>query len=201
MNRTRKTLVALLLMGAGAGVFFTTLAQATIYSPQEPEVAPPPEVVARQGDIVAADLPARLRIPSLDIDAKVQHVGLKANGQMANPNNFTDVGWYKYGTAPGYRGSAVVAGHVDNGLSLPGVFKRLTETKVGDEIEVETAGGEIQRFRVTAVENYHYQQVPAEALFNRADKARLNLITCDGTWLKGERTYDRRLVVYAELVS
>lgn len=200
MKDTRKTLAALLLLGAGAGVFFTTLIFSTLYAPQEPEVAPPAEVAAWQGDIAAADMPARLRVPALSLDAHVQHVGLKANGQMANPTNFTDVGWYKYGPAPGYRGSAVMAGHIDNGLALAGVFKRLAEVKVGDELEVLTAGGELLRFRVSAVGNYHFKEVPAEMVFNRADTARLNLITCGGAWLAEEKTYDRRLIVYAELV-
>ena len=30
---------------------------------------------------------------------------------------------------------------------------------------------------------------------------RLALITCDGAWVQGNRTYDHRLVVYATLVS
>ena len=53
--------------------------------------------------------PSRLIIPSLDIDTNVQHVGLAKSGNMAAPNNFTDVSWWKYGTVPGYRGSAVMA--------------------------------------------------------------------------------------------
>lgn len=199
MRTNGKTLAALLLLGVGAGVFFTTLIFSTVYAPQGPEAPPPPEVLAKAGAVSAEDLPVRVRIPSLEIDAAVQHVGVKQNGQMANPNNFTDVGWYKYGPAPGYLGSAVMAGHVDNGLSLPGVFKRLSEIRKGDEIVVETKGGETKRFRVSEVTSYPYQEVPAERIFNRADASRLNLITCDGAWIAGEKTYDRRIVVYAEL--
>ena len=52
---------------------------------------------------------------------------------------------------------------------------------------------------VTDIEVYPYQAVPTGLIFNQADKARLNLITCDGTWVKGDKTYSERLVVFAEL--
>jgi len=42
--------------------------------------------------------------------------------------------------------------------------------------------------------------VPLQKLFLQNDKARLNLVTCDGAWIAGEKTYNRRLVVYAELI-
>jgi sortase (surface protein transpeptidase) len=145
------------------------------------------------------ELPEQLRIPILGIDALVQHVGLTKSGKMAVPTNFTDVGWYRYGTAPGFVGSAVIDGHVDNGLRLPGVFKKLNGLAVGDEIFVRTAAGAELRFVVQEVAVYGYKEVPTEVLFNRADTARLNLVTCDGAWVAGEKTYDKRLVVYAVL--
>lgn len=90
-------------------------------------------------------------------------------------------------------------GHVDNAAGLPGVFKRLTELQLGDEIIVETQDGKKLTFTVSGVESYNYKEVPLEELFNRKDKARLNLITCEGAWIQGEKTYDRRLIVFAEL--
>jgi hypothetical protein len=57
-------------------------------------------------------LPARLRIPSLSIDARVESVGVKENGAMQNPSNFVNVGWYRYGALPGEAGntSTMVSG-------------------------------------------------------------------------------------------
>lgn len=187
-------------MGLGAGVFGMTLYFSVFAAPQEPEAPAPPALVQRS-PASAADEPVRLRIPSLDIDAHVQHVGVKADGSMGTPSNFTDTAWYKYGTVPGMTGSAVIDGHVDNGLSLPGVFKNLSNIQKGATIEVVAKGGQVARFVVTDVVTYPYKEVPVEQLFNRADKARLNLVTCDGAWVKGARTYDRRLVVYAELAG
>lgn len=145
--------------------------------------------------------PERLRIPAISVDALVQHVGLTAKKAMANPTNFTDVGWYKYGTIPGERGSAVMAGHVDNGLGLNGVFKNLKNLKKGDDIYVLDEEGTQIHFKVTAINHYKYDEAPAEDIFNESSKNLLRLITCGGKWLKEAKTYDERVVVTAERVS
>ena len=146
-------------------------------------------------------LPARLIIPSLSIDARVQHVGRTAAGLMGDPSNFTDVAWYKNGPAPGQEGSAVIGGHLDNALALNGVFKHLSDLKVGQEVEVQTAVGKMLHFRVTRTEIYPYDKVPLNELFTKTGGAYLNLVTCNGTWLPKQRTYDHRLVVYTELAQ
>ncbi len=143
-----------------------------------------------------AGLPTRLKIPSLDIDARVQQVGINKKGEMGIPDNFRDVAWYAYGPAPGEKGSAVIDGHVDNALALSGVFKRLHEVRAGDEVIVVTESGAQLRFIVVDVQTYPYADVPLDLIFTRADAARLNLITCAGTWVSGLRTYDKRTVVY-----
>jgi len=187
------TIVAVLIFGA-------TLVHALWYAP-DTEIAVPNASSTPGQEVPGADQPSRLVIPALKIDANVQHVGVKADGSMGTPNNFTDVAWYKYGPAPGYQGSSVIDGHVDNGLSLAGVFKHLADIKVGDDVYVQTAGGNMLHFVVSDIEIYPYKSVPTDQIFNRTDRARLNLITCDGTWVKGGDTYNERLVVYTVLVS
>jgi hypothetical protein len=144
--------------------------------------------------------PSRLVIPSLGIDAHIKGVGLTASGNMATAGNFTDVGWYKFGTVPGMRGSAVVDGHVDNGLSLDGVFKHLGDIKSGDDIYVITDMGDSLHFKVSSVVAYDYRSVPADLIFNDKTGIKLKLITCSGSWVSGDKTYDKRLVVTADLV-
>ena len=183
----------------GVVVFATTSVETLWYVP-DTEVAPPIEAVETR-EILPGDHPTSLRIPSLGIDANVQEVGVNVLGNMAAPSNFTDVGWYKHGTSPGFSGSAVIAGHVDNGLALPGVFKNLNELAIGDDIFVEKKDGGALHFRVTEIQKYPYASVPLKTLFSRRDLPRLNLITCGGKWIPGERMYDQRLVVYSELVS
>jgi hypothetical protein len=64
------------------------------------------------------DVPARLRIPALKLDAAVDAVGIDpATGDFAVPPSAERVGWYRYG--PGFSataGSIVVAGHVDSAV-------------------------------------------------------------------------------------
>ncbi|MDB5237505.1 MAG: peptidase sortase [Parcubacteria group bacterium] len=148
-----------------------------------------------------AEQPARLQIPSLAIDVKVQLVGVTKAGNMGVPNNFTDVAWYKYGTVPGQLGNAVIDGHVDNAVALPGVFKHLGTINVGDAVYVQTASGSKLHFVVTDVATYPYTQVPIQALLASSTTAHLNLITCGGTWNQSVKSYDQRLVVYTKLVG
>jgi len=186
---------AAVVTALAAIVFITVLARAVLIAPQEPaaSAAAVPAVAA------PGDYPARLRIPALGINANVQQTGLTKSGAMGTPTNFTDVAWYKPGPVPGQAGSAVIDGHVDNGLSLAGVFKYLVDIKVGDDLYVDTKDGRALHFVVTDVETYPYHAVPTGLVFNRVDAARLNLITCEGVWVGADKTYDHRLVVFAEL--
>ena len=145
--------------------------------------------------------PVRILIPRLSINANVQHVGLSAKGNIGVPNNFTDVAWYKYSPPPGSPGTAILDGHVDNGLSLAGVFKHLGELIVGDEIDIRSASGTQLRFVVYDIESYPYQQVPVQSLLAPQPNSELVLITCEGAWVQGQRTYDHRLVIYAKLAA
>lgn len=180
-------------------VFFGTLTQALWYAPGSDLQVPASEIVPRA--LPPSEEPTTIRIPTLNIDTKIQQTGLNAKGNMGVPTNYTDVAWYKHGTVPGQTGSAVIDGHVDNGLGLSGVFKRLSELKKGDDIYVLTKTGRELHFIVEEATSYPYKSVPLEKLFSRNDDARLNLITCGGTWVKSEKTYDQRFVVYTRLVN
>lgn len=184
---------------AAAVVFTLTLARALFYSPESEIEVPFAAGGSASRQLRADDSPKRLIIPSIGVDADVQHVGIARSGNMAVPTNYSDVGWFRHGTIPGEVGSAVVDGHVDNGLSLPGVFKRLGDVEAGDDVYVEREDGSRLHFVVESVRSYPYDAVPRELLFDRADAARLNLISCEGSWLPGEKTYDQRVVVFARL--
>jgi len=182
---------------AAAVVVFISVGGRALWSAPEPEAAASAlEATAPAAHAPASALPVRLRVPAINVDAAVQHVGLGQTGNMAVPSNYTDVGWYRYGPIPGGEGSAVIDGHVDNGLALPGVFYHLSEVRVGDEIFVDAAST-TTRFVVTKIASYPEAQVPTDEIFSTTGPARLVLITCDGTWIQGERMYDHRLVVYA----
>lgn len=191
--------IVLIITATAAVVFFGTLTQALWYAPGSDLQVPSKEIIPRE--LPPAEEPVTLRIPKIDINAKIQQTGLNSKGNMGVPTNYSDVAWYKHGTIPGQVGSAVIDGHVDNGLGLSGVFKNLGKLAAGDDIYVVTKTGRELHFVVESVNSYPYKSVPLDALFLRNDEPRLNLITCGGTWVKSDKTYDQRLVVYTRLVS
>lgn len=192
------SVILVLIVLIALGVFAYTLIHATFYSPETTGPAP---ATSQAENVPPGAMPSRLIIPSLSVNTHVQDLGINSIGNMQAPNNFVDVGWYKYGTVPGYRGSAVIDGHVDNGLGLPGIFLHLNQLKVGDDVYVKTVAGDMEHFVVNDVEVYPYQNVPTTQVFEQNDAARLNLVTCDGTWVHGKDTYNERLVIYTKLVG
>jgi len=150
----------------------------------------------------SVDDPSRLIIPALGINAHVQYVGVNTKGNIGTPNNFTDVAWYSLGVVPGQAGTAIIDGHVDNGLGLDGVFKHLSSIQVGDEVDVVDKSGARTSFIVVNVQAYDYQNVPASALFGTGSaSSSLKLITCDGAWVQGGDTYNERLIVTADMTG
>ncbi|PIT91256.1 sortase [Candidatus Kaiserbacteria bacterium CG10_big_fil_rev_8_21_14_0_10_49_17] len=143
-------------------------------------------------------VPAVLRIPALDVEARVQHVGLHPSGRMAVPSNYSDVAWYKSGALPGEYGSAVIAGHLDDSLGFQAVFARLGDLSVGDLVYVEDVFGNERVFRVKTKAVYSTDFAPVDKIFNDTSGQHLTLITCDGAWDSGKKSYERRLVVYTE---
>src|SRR4051812_42948486 len=128
MRHTRY--IAWVILVLAAGIFVFVLVRALWWSP-ESDIMPPQNAAIV---LATTSIPVQFSIPALTINAHVQQVGITAAGNMGVPSNFSDVGWYKNGVVPGHAGSAVIDGHVDNGLGLPGVFKHLGEIQKGDSI-------------------------------------------------------------------
>ncbi|MDO8510180.1 MAG: class F sortase [bacterium] len=190
-----KALMAPVLPEAGSVIREEKKAAISPIAKAEP-VKTPASVVTRQA-------PNRLVIPRIGVDAPVRAMGLTRDGKMAVPSNYREIGWYKPGTLPGEKGSAVMGAHVDSGEYSPriaGVFKHLHLLAVGDSLYVIDNAGQKIRFEVTEVSFYRYND-PASEVFNRNDTARLNLITCFGKWLEDKNTYDQRVIVFAEARS
>jgi sortase (surface protein transpeptidase) len=156
--------------------------------PAQPPVAGPPP--ANVGT------PLRVRIPSLDVDAAIEQVGIDAEGNMATPEDPWNTAWYAPGSRPGQRGNAAIAGHVDYHGIGPVVFWRLNELVPGDEVFVDTDAGQTLRFVVNDSTYYRPESAPLERIFGTSNTPNLNLITCGGTFNPTTRQYDQRLVVF-----
>ncbi|HEV8677623.1 MAG TPA: class F sortase [Candidatus Paceibacterota bacterium] len=209
MTFDSKKFIALAIVLCAAGIFSYTFLHAAVYTANPDDldsgIAPAGMPAALLSDAATssaeAGVPVRLRIPKIGVDANVVDVGLGKTGNMAVPYTFTDVGWYRYGPKPGQVGSAVIDGHVDNGLGTPAVFINLTRLEPGDDLYIDTKAGETLHFKVEETAAYAVADVPLQKVFNRNDMPRLTLITCEGTWEPGQKMYDERRVVYAVLQS
>lgn len=146
-------------------------------------------------------VPTRLRIPKIQVDTVVEHVGNDANGKMDVPKEVMNSSWYEPGYKPGSRGSAVIAAHFDTPTGAPGPFYNVGSLVPGDTIEVEDGNGKTLTFVVEDQQKHPDATFPIQEVFARKDKPRLNLITCSGTWDEAAKNYSDRLVVYAVLAE
>lgn len=143
------------------------------------------------------ELPVRLIIPAINIDADIQHLGVTPEGEMEVPSNIVDAGWFKLGPRPGEKGSAVIAGHFNGENGEAGVFANLYKLKEGDKLYVEDDKGTSIAFVVR--ESRTYDPGYADYVFSPNDSAHLNLVTCDGQWDRAKKSYSKRLVVFADI--
>jgi sortase (surface protein transpeptidase) len=143
----------------------------------------------------------RLLIPSIQVDASIESVGVLPNGELETPlvKPWDDVGWYQTGPVPGHRGSAVIDGHLDRPGGYSAVFWRLRELHAGDAVIVMNAQGKAVHFHVTQVAFYAPQAAPLQEIFGNGGGAFLNLITCAGDWIPDQHQTTQRLVVYTAL--
>lgn len=146
-------------------------------------------------DAAAVARPARVRIPSIDVDADLVDLGLNPDRSMEVPE-FGDAGWYAPGPRPGAPGPAVIAAHVDS-VDGPDVFFRLTELQRGDRIIVDHVDGTRSTFVVRSSHQRDKDDLPVERIWNDTDRAVLRLITCGGTFDEQQRSYDSNVIVYA----
>jgi sortase (surface protein transpeptidase) len=138
---------------------------------------------------------ARLRIPSIGVDAPIDDVGVTPQGDLATPTDPTHVGWYDAGSLPGRPGSSVIDGHLD-WYTGPGVFANLARLRPSDPLEVTYSDGSAAAFEVSTMAIYPADRRPPAELFRADGPPQLVLITCAGSW-DGARYLDR-LVVTAE---
>lgn len=197
--RGRAYFIVLGITLLAALVFCTTLYRAFFVAGGDSALVPPPGAgFGPHGEVTTA--PARLTIHKIGVDAAVQYVALSKKGTVGTPNNFTDVAWYTYSPVPGTPGRAIIDGHLDNALGLPGVFQHLDQLGVGDVVYVSTTEGKALHFRVTKTERLAYNSTDTTNLFAGSPTADLLLITCSGEWFQSVKQYSDRLIVYTTLV-
>lgn len=146
---------------------------------------------------VAPDMPRLIKIPRLEVNARIKRLGVKASGQLHAPSNIYDAGWYEGSSKPGENGTALLDGHV-HGLTKPGVFSRLSKLTQGDTIEIERGDGTIFSYKVITSESVDQDKVDMTKALTSIEpgKPGLNIITCTGGYDVRANTYEKRLIVY-----
>ncbi len=194
VNKTRNLLLFITVLLAGCGGAEETSPPPRSEEPATPVVESP--APKSEAEAVATFVPNRLKIPTIDVDAKVEVVGRDDKGRMDVPKQTDQVGWYQYGAKANQTGNVILAGHLDD-TNGPAVFYDLAKVKRGQRIEVNSKTGEQVSYVVTNVMSYPVDQAPVGSIFGATLAQRLTLITCVGTFTQS-KGYDQRLVVTAE---
>ncbi|MET7801616.1 class F sortase [Streptomyces decoyicus] len=146
--------------------------------------------------------PKRVRIPEIAVDAPFTQLTIGPTGQLDAPpaGDKNLVGWFKDGAAPGERGSAIIAGHVDTKTG-PAVFLQLESLKPGSTINITREDGVIATFKVDSVETFNKARFPSDRVYADASTAQLRVITCGGAYDRKVKDYVDNIVVFAHLAS
>lgn len=201
--------VLLIYNSFGTSVDDKPLAPPAAVSSPAPEIlgshaapAPVTSSKATVGPAMSRSVPARLQIATIGVNAPFTDLALGPTGQLnappANDNNL--VGWYKDGVAPGERGAAILAGHVDT-MTGPAVFLQLRYLKPGAEVDITRADGSVATFKVDSVEQFSKAKFPDDRVYADTNTAQLRLITCGGTYNKTAKDYEDNVVAFAHLDS
>ncbi len=144
-------------------------------------------------------LPKHLNIPKIKVDAIIEQVGLTADQLMGVPKEIANAAWFNLGPRPGENGTAVIDGHFGWRGKLA-VFDDLYKLERGDKVYVEDENGLRTTFIVREIKTFKENDYPLEVFNSKDNKPHLNLITCEGVWNKGEKSYSNRLVVFTDKV-
>ncbi|WHT20307.1 class F sortase [Crossiella sp. CA-258035] len=166
-------------------------------SSAETTSAAPAEVAA-----LGRSTPAKVRVPKIGAESSLVALGLNKDQTIQVPpvSQPMQAGWYDGAPTPGEKGPAIVLGHVD-GAGKPGIFYKLREVAVGDEVLVDREDGKTVRFVVHETQQVAKKDFPTERVYGDTERPELRLITCGGIFDKGARSYQDNIIVYATMVE
>lgn len=138
-------------------------------------------------------IPIKISIPTFEIEAPIEPVGLDNEGRVDTIPNALTVGWYKFGPSPGAQGNAILDGHRDWKGEL-GSLRSIERLKPGEAVIIAYKDGSQQTFNVETNNTYSLDEVP-ESVMELKGEARVTLITCSGKFVKEKGGYQSRVVV------
>lgn len=142
-------------------------------------------------------VPVSFRLPDLGIaGAMVRSVGVTGAGVFEVPPA-EEIGWYRFGSAPGQEGSSVLAAHIAYD-GVDGVFRWLATVEPGAAVEVTLDDGSTLRYTITGTTTYDKDELPVDELFDETGPDRLVLITCGGRFNPNLSSYESNVIAFAE---
>lgn len=159
-------------------------------------------VVSKQEQINSSvneiNVPVRIKIPSIGIDALIESVGFAVDGTVDVPKGPTNVAWLNEWPSPGEIGNSIVTGHSGWKNGTPAVFDNLYKLQKGDKIYIEDNKGVVVSFVVSGSQKYDPKTTALDVFYSNDGKSHLNLITCTGIWNKILKSRSDRLVIFAD---
>lgn len=147
---------------------------------------------------VRSELPVRIKIPKIRVDTTLERVGLASDGSVGIPSGPGNAAWFELSPRPGEKGNAIITGHFGWKNGIPAVFDDLYKLIKGDKIYVEDETGTSTVFIVRESKRYDPKTSASFVFISNDEKSHLNLITCEGIWNKTQKSYSKRLVVFAD---
>lgn len=197
--------IAVLLIGGGVFVYFEVTQDQSESSTEMVRVEPAPEAAVEDVPKFEplSEIPSRIMIDKIGVDAAIESVGLTSDGLMDAPKTNHGVGWYHKSARAGEDNYAMLLdGHYGTETN-PAVFHRLEELNIGDIIEVQGDGATILKYEVVETDQQYAEDVDMRKAMYPYSKGgqSLTIITCEGLFDAVNVSYDKRTVVYAERVS
>jgi sortase (surface protein transpeptidase) len=140
--------------------------------------------------------PVEVKIPRINVDAKVIPVKTTELRQVDTPEDAATIAWYSEGVAPGENGVAMLAGHRD-WAGVKGSFYGLSSLRLGDTISTVATDGTETHFVVWQSESYPTSNAPAGEILRQDGPPSLVLVSCEGAFDTVAHDYTHRRVVLA----
>lgn len=145
-------------------------------------------------------VPKRIDIPTINVHASVESLGVSKRGVMLTPTTPKRVSWYNGSPRPGKVGNAIMYGHLDTIGFQPAIFTNLKRLAVGETVKVTDDRQLVHEFIVARTTVYTNANVPLKTIMGATKHRNLNLYTCTGKWNSKLGRYTSWLVIYTRYV-
>lgn len=163
------------------------------------DVSSTPEVLGVQTQAKdPSRVPASVNIPSLNLNAQVEPVGIHTNGTVALTQDHRKVGWYKSSAPSGANSTVLLVGYR---FGETPIFSSIDQLHTGDVVELRNVGGESFWYQISSIDFYAAKDVPLAKLVTIDQGESLVLAGNSGDWDETKKEFSERIIVVAKPVK